>query len=179
MLLVDHEIEALSGRQIIVPWNPERVQPASYDLALADSLLLENPKPTGDKFYEVSISKASADNPFWLQPGEFCLACTEETLYLPPTISGELCLKSSAARAGYEHSLAGWIDAGFWGRPTLELRNNLQHHSLPLWPGQRLCQLKLFRHGQPRTPYGSGRGSHYQGDRRPMPAWYETPKAPF
>lgn len=180
-LLVDHEIEMLVGEQdIISPWDVAMLQPTSVDLRLGNLLLLENPVGSAQKFWALDISDATEDRPAFLKPGEFALAATQERLSLPADVSGELCLKSSAARTGLDHCLAGWIDCGYCGNPTLELKNALQHHAIPLWPGMPIVQVKLFRHSVAANPYGKKRGSHYQGDSRPEPAWTEpTNKAPF
>jgi dCTP deaminase len=48
------------------------------------------------------------------------------------------------------------------GRPTLELRNNRQHHSLPMWPGVLIGQVKfLLVSGTPERSYAqTGRYQH-------------------
>ena len=51
---------------------------------------------------------------------------------------GELRLKSSAARNGLDHALAGWIDPGFEGNLTLELH---AHRPFELVAGKAYVQL--------------------------------------
>jgi len=51
---------------------------------------------------------------------------------------GELRLKSSAARNGLDHALAGWIDPGFDGTLTLELHS---HRPIELLAGKAYVQL--------------------------------------
>ena len=72
-----------------------------------------------------------------LQSGEFCLAETLELFNLPDDISCQFVLKSSRARSGLNHLLAGWCDPGWHGsKLTLDaLKNERLHHALPLWPG--------------------------------------------
>ena len=73
-----------------------------------------------------------------LAPGQFCLAATAETFYLPDNIAAEFKLKSSLARAGLNHALAGFADPGWTGSVlTLELTNTLRWHSLRLRPGMK------------------------------------------
>lgn len=76
-----------------------------------------------------------------LQPHEFVLAETLEEFRLPDCIAGQLALKSSRAREGIEHLLAGYVDPGYAGRLTLELQNARSMHAVPLWPGMRIGQI--------------------------------------
>ena len=84
----------------------------------------------------INIADKTEDDPFMLQSGEFCLAETLELFNLPDDISCQFVLKSSRARDGLNHLLAGWCDPGWNGsKLTLELKNERLHHALPLWPG--------------------------------------------
>jgi dCTP deaminase len=64
-----------------------------------------------------------------------------EEFQLPDCIAGQLALKSSRAREGIEHLLAGYIDPGYKGRLTLELQNARAMHAVALWPGMRIAQI--------------------------------------
>ena len=89
-----------------------------------------------------------------LRPGEFILAHTAEVIHLPDDVCGMVLLRSSAARAGYEHSFAGWVDPGFRGTIVAELRNNLHNHMLPIEVGMRLLQVVLIKMSLPAAnPY--------------------------
>jgi len=82
-----------------------------------------------------------------LKPNQFCLGTTVERFHLPDNISAQYMLKSSHARAGLEHSLAGWCDASWHNSTlTLELKNNLEHHKLQLTAGMPIGQMIFFRH---------------------------------
>ena len=82
-----------------------------------------------------------------LAPGEFILAQTKETFDVPLHLSMEFSLKSSMARSGLEHLLAGWIDPGFHDSVlTLELRNVSQNHVLLLRPGMFIGQVIVYQH---------------------------------
>jgi dCTP deaminase len=80
-----------------------------------------------------------------LQPHQFVLAETLEEFKLPDCIAGQLALKSSRAREGIEHLLAGYIDPGYCGRLTLELQNARSMHPVALWPGMRIAQIVFHR----------------------------------
>ncbi len=85
---------------------------------------------------------------------------------MPNGCAGELCLRSTAARMGLDHSLAGFVDPGFHGTLTVELKNNKQNGSIILHRSQRLFQLVVHRLTLPTlNPYGE-RG-HYQGQSGP------------
>lgn len=98
-----------------------------------------------------------------LQPHEFVLAETLERITLPDCVSAQLALKSSRAREGLEHLMAGYVDPGFEGRLTLELQNARCLHPIPLWPGMRIGQLVFHKMAMtPNKNYSvTGR---YQGD---------------
>ena len=78
-------------------------------------------------------------------------------------VAGQLALKSSRAREGIEHLMAGYIDPGYEGRLTLELVNARVLHPVPLWPGMRIPQIVFHKMSLlPNNDYSvTGR---YQGD---------------
>ena len=64
-----------------------------------------------------------AGEPFILQPHEFALAITEETLELDDDVLGRLEGRSSLGRIGIiVHGTAGLFDPGWIGKATLERR---------------------------------------------------------
>lgn len=82
-----------------------------------------------------------------IEPGAFFLAHTLETFNLPDNISAEFKLRSSVARCGLQHMLAGWADAGFHGAQlTLEFKNVTRESELVIEPGMRIGQLIFFQH---------------------------------
>ena len=105
-----------------------------------------------------------------LQPGEFCLAETLELFDIPDDISCQFVLKSSRAREGYNHLLAGWVDPGFnSSRLTLELKNERLHHPLPLFPGLKIGQMVF--HAMSNVPMRSYRETgHYNNHLTVMPS---------
>jgi dCTP deaminase len=96
-------------------------------------------------------------------PGGWILAEVAEWVRIPASMEAFLCLRSSAARAGWDHCLAGYVDPGYEGRLTLELVNCRRDQSLPLVLGSQLIQIRLSRlEDIPETDYSeTGR---YQGD---------------
>jgi dCTP deaminase len=147
MILCDTEIRALCEQGLVTPYDPALVNPASLDVRLGCDLLVEVAEwPT---MIPVDISWHTQSEPFYLQPHEFVLACTEETFYLPTNIAGQFALKSSRARSGIEHLMAGYCDPGWSGsKLTLELQNARSMHPVAIWPGMRIGQIVFHRMSQ-------------------------------
>jgi dCTP deaminase len=142
-ILCDHEIHNLARRGLVSPFLQELVNPASLDVRLGENLLVE--LPTTTSLVPYSIAGHTKEKPFMLQPHEFVLAETMEEFDFPDCVAGQLALKSSRAREGIEHLLAGYIDPGYKGRLTLELQNARSMHAVPLWPGMRIAQIVFHK----------------------------------
>ena len=155
--LVDYQIRKLSRDQgLVEPFDPEMVNPASIDVTLGPKILVENDH---GEFTEFDIEKQE----FWMPPGAFVLAATAEWVRIPCNLECCFQLKSTVGRLGYNHALAGYIDPGFSGRITLELKNYRRFKELPLSAGMRIGQLRFARlDSSPIRPYSmTGR---YNGD---------------
>lgn len=142
-ILPDVEIMTLVRRSLVSPFDVDLLNPASLDVRLGSNLLIELPSTT--QLVPYSIADCSKEKPYMLQPHEFVLAETLEEFKLPDCIAGQLALKSSRAREGIEHLLAGYIDPGYQGRLTLELQNARCLHPVPLWPGMRIAQIVFHK----------------------------------
>ncbi len=158
MIINDSLLRAQARLGMVRPFLESNVQGSSIDLTLGAHIKVEAPVGTGLDWFDTDITA----DPYDLQPGEFILAHTAETITVPPDCGAMVLLRSSAARAGFEHSLAGWCDPGFSGQITLELRNNLRFRSLQVEAGMRICQLVVHQLKQPATQQYGERGS-YQG----------------
>lgn len=169
MTLSDRDIRAAvnSGELIINPYDPEMVQPASYDFHLGDHFKSFAPKQEfiSPRHESKMIDHlASEHKPMIVWPGQFLLAHTIERVEISERMIGRLEGKSSLARLGLIVHEAGFFDPGFKGQPTLELFN-LAPCSLILYPGMKIVQM-AFEHltSAAERPYGSpGLGSKYQG----------------
>lgn len=152
MILNDVEILRLV-KDGAVEWSDyDLVNPASLDVRLGTRILIESAESLD--LVPVDISRANHEKPYWLVPGQFVLAETAETFHMPETVAGQFALKSSRAREGLEHLMAGWIDPGFNGVLTLELKNARQLQRLPLWPGMRIGQIVFMQMlHKPRVSY--------------------------
>jgi len=159
-VLVDYQIRDLARTKgLIEPFEPDQINPASYDVTLGNEILVENYSYQTRVWEKFDISKKR----FSLQPGEFILAVTAEFVRIPVDIEAEFCLKSSRGREGWQHALAAYIDPGFQGRITLELKNYNRWHQLDVVPGLRIGQLRFTKLKDiPERPYNlTGR---YNGD---------------
>lgn len=160
-VLADHQIEALCLAGMVSPYDPALLNPASLDVRLGDTLLIESAE--GRQLIPYPLQMHSEADPYHWMPGQFLLAPTVELFNMPDTVAGEFRLKSSRAREGADQALAVWLDPGWSGSVlTLELRNNRQLHWLPLWPGMKIGQIVFHPCAAPRRSYRvTGR---YNGD---------------
>jgi len=140
MPLADWQIASRCDAGMVEGYDPDLINPASLDVRLGDSLLIESAQ-TRD-LVPYPLSKHTEDNPYELRPGQFCLAQTMEVFNLPNDVAAQFMLKSSRAREGLEHLMAGYCDPGWHGSVlTLELHNSRQLWPQLLWPGMRVGQV--------------------------------------
>lgn len=146
-ILVDFEIHALCNGEhqpMVAPFDVELLNPASLDIRLNDDLLIETAE--GPQMIPYPFGRHDVDNPYLLRPGQFVLASSVEVFHLPDRIAAQFVLKSSRARSGLEHLMAGYCDPGWSGsRLTMELHNSRQLHPVPIWPGMKIGQM-VFHH---------------------------------
>ena len=107
--------------------------------------------------------------PFILQPREFALAITEESLELDDDVLARLEGRSSLGRIGIiVHGTAGLFDPGWRGKATLEL-SNLGRMPVALYPGMRICSFTFEQLSSPvSTPYYKKAGNKYAGQTQPL-----------
>jgi len=107
--------------------------------------------------------------PFILQPREFVLAITEETLELDVDVLGRLEGRSSLGRIGIiVHGTAGLFDPGWSGKATLEL-SNLSRMPVALYPGMRICSFTFEQLSSPvSVPYRKKLNNKYAGQTQPL-----------
>lgn len=153
---------------MVWPFAPELLNPASLDVRLGNNLMIE--VMDSRELIRIDISARTADEPYLLLPGEFCLAETIEQFDLPEDISAQFVLKSSRAREGLNHLLAGWCDPGWHGsRLTLELKNERRHHPIELYPNLKIGQMVF--HVMSQVPYRSyAETGHYNNHETVMPS---------
>lgn len=169
MILSHDELINAVDNRIIHPVPYEHVNAASIDVTLGDTLLVESAKGgtvdiaerVGPGLDHVSLG----DDGYYLHPGEWCLAQTQEVFNLPNYLAAEFRLKSSGARCGLDQALAVWCDPGWTGSVlTLEIKNVLKHHRIKLTRGMHIGQI-VFHRVKPVSQHQSyaARG-RYNGD---------------
>ena len=144
-VLVDHQIKSLCEQGLVNPYDESLINPSSLDIRLGNNLIID------DKITD--ISHHTKNNPYILEPNEFVLAETLEYLTVPSNVAIELKLKSSRAREGLSHALAGWVDNGFHGVLTLELKNYSTRKPVFIYPTLKIGQLIIHPTEEPTTPY--------------------------
>ncbi len=152
MLLSYVELMQLVEMKVIDAAPPSNVNGTSIDVTLGESLMIECSQsvyPTIDLSLKQTPQMTHykmSECGFVLRPNQFVLAVTQETFNLPNNIACEFKLKSSIARAGLNHHLAGWCDP-FWSNSnlTLELHNCLQHNNILLKPGMKIGQMIFYK----------------------------------
>ena|SRR3990167_2385754 len=160
-MLNDRQIKLL---RLVEPFDESLVQPASLDVRLGPRILIPEKS--------LAIIVVGTDRPYYyeehlpynLEPGTFILCHTLEEVRLPPNIAAKFEGKSSLGRLGLmTHITAGFIDPGFIGNLTLEVKN-AGSHRLRLTEGIKIGQIAFFQLDEAaERPYGSKElGSHYQ-----------------
>jgi len=153
-VLCDWQIAArCEGGNMVTPFDPTLINPASIDVRLGSRIQVE--QLFTRKLRTIDISHTTPERPYrvlWLQ---WLLAETQETFNLPDNIAAQFKLKSSRAREGLDHALAGFADPGWFGsKLTMELRNNRLLHRVPIWYGMRIGQMKFeFMDAIPHRSY--------------------------
>lgn len=163
-ILADWEIAELCEGGMVTPFERDFVNPASLDVRLGSALLIEGAASPDLVTYPLHLH--SEADPYLLVPGQFVLAQTVETFYLPAHIAAQFMLKSSRARSGLEHLMAGYCDPGWSGSVlTLELHNSRQLHPVAIWPGMKIGQMVFHRMSE--TPLRDYRQTgRYNGDQQ-------------
>lgn len=141
--------------------QPVLYNPASIDLRLSRWFVLLSGNGVQYELGGIGWNRWLEQETFFLAdrvkllPGDALLASTVEIVKIPdqpfqvhtelgevtiPACTGQLFLKSSAARRGLDHALAGWVDPGFTGQLTLELH---AHREVVLEAGKPYVQLAV------------------------------------
>lgn len=148
MYLNDVQIKLLAEEQeMITPYFDELLNPCTYDLTLSAEFLREaDHGPKVDPLSKENIYKKDyimSVEDFYIQPGEFMLASTNETIHLPSNLAAQVLGKSSIGRLGLFIHNAGHIDPGFHGKITLELFN-ASSKAIRLNDIVRICQIAFI-----------------------------------
>jgi dCTP deaminase len=180
MVLSDRDIRAAieSGRIKIDPMPDldSQLGSVSVDFRLGRTFMVfehsrhsfidpRRPQSIGEAMRTIVVEE---DEPFIMQPGDFALASTIESLELPDDLLGRLEGRSSIARLGITvHSTAAVFEPGWVGTATMEL-SNLGRMAVALYPGMRICAFSFETLSSPvTTPYRLKRNNKYAGQQTP------------
>lgn len=180
MVLSDRDIiQALKAGKISIDPPPDlgiQLGSVSVDFRLGTTFMVfehsrfsfidpRHPQSIGDAMRTIEVPP---DEPFIMQPGDFALASTMESLELPDDILGRLEGRSSIARLGITvHSTAAVFEPGWTGTATMEL-SNLGRMAVALYPGMRICAFSFETVSSPvLTPYRNKLNNKYAGQVSP------------
>lgn len=119
-----------------------------------------------DMMSEVTLKKGE---PFILQPGDFVLATTVESITISDDLIGRLEGRSSLGRLGIVvHSTASIFEPGWNGVVVMEL-GNLGRMPVALRPGMRICSMTFEELSSPAlVPYSRKKSAKYIGQTAPV-----------
>jgi len=180
MVLSDRDIlQALETGRIRITPAPDlsrQLGSVSVDFRLGTTFMVfehsrhsfidpRHPQSIGEAMRTIEVSE---DEPFIMQPGDFALANTIESLELPADLLGRMEGRSSIARLGITvHSTAAVFEPGWIGTATMEL-SNLGRMAVALYPGMRICAFSFQQVSSPvLTPYRDKVGNKYAGQMTP------------
>jgi dCTP deaminase len=134
------------GNILIDDFDPMLVGPASLDLRLGNKAM----SYSSEQIIDLSIKEQVIDynqisyTSYVLEPNDFILASTLETIQIDNTICAEVFGKSSLGRFGLQVHSAGFIDPGFCGNITLQLSNR-SNVPIVITSGMKICQLVFHK----------------------------------
>ncbi len=139
MILSGKMIQERIGKDITIePFDPARLNPNSYNLSLADELVMYEDDVLDMKKKSPTRSIRIPGEGFEMQPRKLYLGRTAEftrTDNHVPMLEG----RSSVGRLGlFVHVTAGFGDVGFAGYWTLEM---FCIHPVRIYPNVEICQI--------------------------------------
>lgn len=161
--------EMARGKIDITPYDPLNINPHSYNVTLANELLMYNERELDmakeNRTYRATIQSEG----FTLLPGRLYLARTVERIhtdFYAPVYDG----RSSIGRLGiFTHVTAGYIDVGFNGFITLEIA---VVEPVKIYPGVKIGQVSFETLEGEITLYNSDKYQNNQGI-QPSKIWKE------
>src|SRR6202142_1359947 len=152
MFLSDTDIvkEVKKGTITLKPFAPSRLNPASYDILLGNTFLLNDEytaaiiDPTKKIYAKTREVRVKDGDEFILRPGISVLG-TSKDYFGSNDLLIQLSGKSSLARVGLMiHNTAGIVNPGHFLNITLEITNQ-NNIPIVLRPGMKIAQLTFSR----------------------------------
>ncbi len=161
MILSGKEILKHIGKDIIIePFDEKRVNPNSYNLSLANELLVYDNALLDMKKPNPATKLIIPEEGLVLEPNRLYLGRTNEftkTTRFVPMLEG----RSSTGRLGlFIHVTAGFGDVGFAGYWTLEM---FCIQPIRIYPGVEICQIYYHDILGEYEPYKSGKYQNNTG----------------
>lgn len=161
MILSGKEIHKhIGGKIVIEPFDEKKLNPNSYNLTLADELLVYDQPVLDMKRPNPTSRLTIPEEGMVLQPHRLYLGRTEEytrTEGYVPMLEG----RSSTGRLGlFIHVTAGFGDVGFAGYWTLEI---FCVQPIRIYPHVEICQIYYHDIDGEYEPYRSGKYQHNTG----------------
>ncbi len=161
MILSGKEIHKhIGGKIVIEPFDEKKLNPNSYNLTLADELLVYDQPVLDMKRPNPTSHLTIPEEGMVLQPHRLYLGRTEEytrTEGYVPMLEG----RSSTGRLGlFIHVTAGFGDVGFAGYWTLEI---FCVQPIRIYPHVEICQIYYHDIDGEYEPYRSGKYQHNTG----------------
>ena len=161
MILSGREIVRHMGREIVIePFDPKRVNPNSYNLSLANELLVYDEPVLDMKKPNTAHRIEIPEKGLLLEPNRLYLGRTNEytkTDRYVPMLEG----RSSTGRLGlFIHVTAGFGDVGFAGYWTLEI---FCVQPIRIYPNVEICQIYYHDIDGEYDVYASGKYQNNTG----------------
>lgn len=154
MILGDRRLRTFVRAGGVENTDDKRIGPASIDLCLGHTFLKPHAYQAaelGGKM-EYTEYRIRDGEHFTIASGEFLLATTAEYVHIPAELAAFVQGRSSIGRAGLTVQNAGFVDPGFYGQITLELKNDAPC-GIKLYPGYPVAQLVLMDVSEVEMPY--------------------------
>ena len=179
-MLVDNQIKnaVVSGDIVINPFVERQINPNSYDVTLGCEFYSYCSSEFGhvpviDPRSNREYGYKRIENQVILYPNEFILGTTREYFTLCNGYAAVLEGKSSFARLGLAvHITGGFIDTGFAGNITLEIKNENDRCAIILREGDLIGQLVFFKITKATVPYDMKPDSKYKNQEGVTPSKY-------
>ena len=161
MILSGKEILKHMGKEIIItPFDEKRINPNSYNLSLADELLVYEQDELDMKKPNPTKQIVIPEEGLLLEPNRLYLGRTNEftkTDRYVPMLEG----RSSTGRLGlFIHVTAGFVDIGFAGYWTLEI---FCVQPVRIYPNVEICQIYYHDIDGEYDLYSSGKYQNNSG----------------
>ena len=154
MIYGDSIIKSMIEHDSIKHTYEGAINPASINIRLGNTILVPKKDQIVTLGEEVQYDRIEMtdNNRFLLQSGQFVLATTMEWFKIPITVAAFVQGRSSIGRACLTIQNAGFVDPGFPGHITLELKND-GPFDIILVPGYPVGQIILAEAWDVSRPY--------------------------